>query len=805
MSYTAASDSDASSFFESLRQSGSQLPMPSAFPSATEARKDQAALSSAIFASWTALKKILERHEATLRKRWLKKTREQRKKILLSVEPELSLVHRPDFQAFRHSKHPSDKDRQAYLLPSMNVEDLVQGKLFLLFVNSRGRNPPSAFAHADLDAFHLGHVTGNIMPAFLNEYTMYLDGDSATAYGRIVSWDDDDDAFDMMYTGRAVQPGEGLLILEVQKKIIGFLLSCCEAILRDIPSLFAAEFPVQPEPPALSGDPTEWPTLAVLRAEAPYRVPAHLDFDQLVAVLSARRAAAEDHIWALREDPGYFFDVVGDESEHRLEVLPDTKGNPHPHLHDGLFWARVFGSVITNAYGALIAFDSLARQATKLARLQEKYRSRISPDKTLPEEYLKALLLFRHTLNQSSQGPILNIKGGLGASPPLRSDWVRMPQVSGTTKMAAGLKVNRPNDFLMWAVQVLLDDEQLFLVRLPDLMDELEQFIQSNKTEKARLSEWILNELSDLGLIAGALHQVSLYQPWAASLDTQAAGGYEEGTQVDFMKEMVLLAEVSQTINDTDLQRLKLGDPLDGKYTYPSVKRRTKQHVETMRNSEKNLDRFWETVDNFYRSRTRKTLNQTVDKLLRADRTLQRTPEWVPPVQESETSGKAMGETEFTDFSDPLSRLSITSDTKPASLDVRNKVKTKGTPDNRPSELSTGETPGQVHSDIQPKMTLGKRAYKVLTALFHDPGRHDQPGEILWTDFLHAMASTGFSLTKLHGSVWQFTPTTLDVERSIQFHEPHPRNKISFTMARCFGRRLNRAYGWHGGMFVLAE
>ncbi|KAI1963871.1 hypothetical protein LOZ58_001731 [Ophidiomyces ophidiicola] len=582
----------------------------------------------------------------------------------------------------------------------MNVEDLVQGKLFLLFVNSRGRNLPSAFAHADLDAFHLGHVTGNIIPAFLNEYTMYLDGDSATAYGRIVSWDDDDDAFDMMYTGRAVHPGEGLF-----------------------------------------------------------------DFG----------------------DPGYFFDVVGDESEHRLEVLPDTKGKPHPHLHDGLFWARVFGSVITNAYGALIAFDSLARQATRLARLQEKYRSRISPDKTLPEEYLKALLLFRHTLNQSSQGPILNIKGGLGASPPLRSDWVRMPQVSGATKMAAGLKVNRPNDFLMWAVQVLLDDKQLFL------------------TEKTRLSEWILNELSDLGLIAGALHQVSLYQPWAASLDTHAAGGYEESTQVDFMKEMVLLAVVSQTINDADLQRLELGDPFDGKYIYPSVKRRTKQHVETMRNSEKNLNRFWETVDNFYRSRTRKTLNQTVDKLFRADRALQRTTEWVPPAEELETSGKAIEETEFPDFSDPLSRLSITPDTKPASLDVRNKVKTKGIPDNRPSELSTGETPGQVHSDIQPKMTLGKRAYKVLTALFHDPGRHDQPGEILWTDFLHAMASTGFRLTKLHGSVWQFTPTTLDVERSIQFHEPHPRNKISFTMARCFGRRLNRAYGWHGGMLVLAE
>jgi hypothetical protein len=69
-------------------------------------------------------------------------------------------------------------------------------------------------------------------------------------------------------------------------------------------------------------------------------------------------------------------------------------------------------------------------------------------------------------------------------------------------------------------------------------------------------------------------------------------------------------------------------------------------------------------------------------------------------------------------------------------------------------------------------------------------------------DFLHAMASTGFVGQKLYGSVWHFQPTRLDVERSIQFHEPHPKGKIPFRAARHNGRRLSRAYGWHGGMFV---
>ena len=64
------------------------------------------------------------------------------------------------------------------------------------------------------------------------------------------------------------------------------------------------------------------------------------------------------------------------------------------------------------------------------------------------------------------------------------------------------------------------------------------------------------------------------------------------------------------------------------------------------------------------------------------------------------------------------------------------------------------------------------------------------------------MASVGFEIEKLHGSAWQFTPTRLDVEASIQFHEPHPEGKIPFVVARRHGRRLYRTYGWTGETFV---
>ena len=106
--------------------------------------------------------------------------------------------------------------------------------------------------------------------------------------------------------------------------------------------------------------------------------------------------------------------------------------------------------------------------------------------------------------------------------------------------------------------------------------------------------------------------------------------------------------------------------------------------------------------------------------------------------------------------------------------------------------------------DPQPSFAVDARALKVFRTIFFNPAVTSTPGEITWNDFLHAMTSVGFTVMKLYGSVWQFQPTKLDVERSIQFHEPHPRGKIPFTTARRYGRRLHRAYGWFGEMFTLS-
>lgn len=91
--------------------------------------------------------------------------------------------HRPDLQALL-TKNGPEPSAEACKWPLINLEDLTTPKLFLIFLNARGRDPPSLFAGLDYGLYRLGFVLGIARPAFLNEYTMMFTGrDSVEKYG----------------------------------------------------------------------------------------------------------------------------------------------------------------------------------------------------------------------------------------------------------------------------------------------------------------------------------------------------------------------------------------------------------------------------------------------------------------------------------------------------------------------------------------------------------------------------------------------------------------------------------------------
>lgn len=247
---------------------------------------------------------------------------------------------------------------------------------------------------------------------------------------------------------------------------------------------------------------------------------------------------------------------------------------------------------------------------------------------------------------------------------------------------------------------------------------------------------------------------------------------------------------------------ISLGEPSGGKFAYPVAKRRTKENVEALRRAEGHLDAFWAAIDQLMSTKAGDLRDTAVWRLLSGPRILQRTREWVEPEKgrpATAETGATSGDDIYTIYNS-VSR--IYSGISPRRLGIaqpKSKVKTRGTA--RPTAPEADPIP----ANQQPTFPVDERAFRVFRTVFFNPDVTSTPGEVQWNDFLHAMYSVGFTATKLYGSVWQFQPTKLDVERSIQFHEPHPRGKLPFTMAHRYGRRLNRACGWFGGMFVLCK
>lgn len=608
------------------------------------------------------------------------------------------------------------------------------------------------------------------------------------------------------------QPGEGLLILEAQDGLMQFLISCCKVILHDIPesTLISEAYPHQPEPTLKSErDFSGFDSLSIMALEAPYRLPANMSLARMEALLQAAVSAKEDHIWALREDPGYFLDHVVRTSDHRQEKITDTLGHQHPifqHHREHVFWHRVVGNVVANAYMSLAIYDELLQQVRQLQILQRKYAAQIKSDDALPSEYRTALLRFRHYLLQGIKGPLLNLRHHTVASPQLRRFFVREPPIDPDSPMirvtSRAVRKDNIQQQLLWLLQTLWEDsDNLFLCKLTTVVDELQRLIDAEEQAAELVSDYIEDIIGDLSILSVCLSELESYQPWANSFEDHFEEERENIMQ-DFAVTTKSWSGFLNILGKPGQTRLEeLGRPAVKRFDYPVSRRRTKENVEQMRHAEANLDAFWSRLD----QKTLDLRETAVGRLLSEPRTLQRTPEWTPLSRGQE---RQQVEDLTTTMSEYYLNLRQEDDSRELAQPQRKeKTKTRGKPAMQQQPV---ENNAPIEADPPPKpIEVDARALKVFRTLFFNPSATATPGEVAWNDFLHALVSAlGFTAEKLYGSKWQFTPPTsaswhgAATDRPIQFHESHL-GKIPFQVARRHGRRLQKTYGWSLDSFVL--
>jgi hypothetical protein len=200
-------------------------------------------------------------------------------------------------------------------------------------------------------------------------------------------------------------------------------------------------------------------------------------------------------------------------------------------------------------------------------------------------------------------------------------------------------------------------------------MDELERFTQSSAEEKAKIWPWVAREVADLGLIAKLRNEVNTYQTWGSGFDHEMMT-YDDGLSQ-------LMSPLGKVLGNPNLEGKMYSDfgaPVEGRFNYPSDKRRTKQTTDKMRQAESNLHLFWSKVDSEYRKKSGKSLNQAHNVFSDGSRPMERTPELVEVRSPAPNSAPDL--TQRT--SHPMSITEESSDSKFVAPQLKVKPKTRG-------------------------------------------------------------------------------------------------------------------------------
>lgn len=823
------------------------VPLDSA-PTFDKVSQSSRALSDDLFSDWHELRNIISTHDEAIRKRWRNKTRDQKTSVLLEAWGHgMSECHRPDVAQFINTfKNESPHSLDAYKWPYINLEDLLRPKVLLNFLSSRGNHSPYVFCHTDLSACALGIATAKIGKCEMKEYAMlFSDGETPQDYAKVILGSENNSAASSDTSSCWFTLGEGLLILEVQQRIWHFLLACTKAIVHDLGESTQSSLPdSEPHFSAVPTNESAFLTLATSTMDAPYRPPAQMDLSRLQSLVCAKRSAIADHIWLLREDPSYFADCVNEWKEHQPEMLLDPQGKKHPIHKAGLtkaFWNRVLRKMITDSYLSLSVWEYTYQAVCKFNELSRKHTDPFSSE-SLPEELAFAIKKIRHLLEISSASSTALLKAHVPPSPPMLNYWHREGTSTADHHSTKFRMMQNPRtdqdpalDRLFWLYTTLWEDKQCSLVGLRTLVDELDRLTYADTKAKDLQSGLVVDNISDLGVISECLHQLSLYYPWSRAIEQEMARNRQQIVEDLYTQSAEWDSFRKLSWQGVDLA--DLGSPGDGRFSYPISNRRTKSNASALYKAEFHLDQFWSEVDKHFASQSATLPDKMMRLLLSGNRSLQRTSEWEEPTDDKpkgkmngrsngKSRGKVNGKFNQNVEDKPNGKSASThrhleaSDTPLSStyLQLRGSHKrqssvheatsaTRGLIDsNNPTAdgFNNAKTDSTVTTTLE-KSTLAvdKRAKKTFSVLFYTPSLNDTPGDTTWTDFVHAMLSAGFVAEKLYASIWHFTPPESVPGESIQFHAPHAGDKIRYHVARLFGRRLHRAYGWSENMFVV--
>ncbi|OIW30223.1 hypothetical protein CONLIGDRAFT_702799 [Coniochaeta ligniaria NRRL 30616] len=375
--------------------------------------------------SWNQLHRLIPRHEETIIKRWKAGGGKYRRRLLLQHWPDMAPLRRPDLQVFMDRKptdellpnpfagevssadeppsveeppsaaggsllqpdpetvsSPSSEEltpqqkRRAVLWPCINLENLLKWWYLPQMLHSRARQVMAYFALQDMpparrEFLELFIRFTSVPGHFMSIKEPIVDGGKHN-YGQLVCIQDEETSSKAIADKLIMEPGPGLVLLEVQARLYKFLIDMVLGILHDTFEPLSSGFEVQLDPGLISGAAAELQQIWVAdeREEAPYSgsdAQYHTDEARQKQrqfnrhLVKAKWNEAHEHWKLLRYDPGYMAETVSEWKAHRLDMLLDTKGNASS-LADSDIWANAVQDCVMTAFQKLLYWDEVWRR-----------------------------------------------------------------------------------------------------------------------------------------------------------------------------------------------------------------------------------------------------------------------------------------------------------------------------------------------------------------------------------------------------------------------------------------------------------
>ncbi|KAL8690232.1 MAG: hypothetical protein Q9218_004270 [Villophora microphyllina] len=742
-----------------------------------------------IFDDWSTLRRLTKMHYEALVKRWMKRTIPQRKKTLLEAWPDMSLVHRPDFEVIRRGLRGPDH-RDALMMPYINCEDLSLEKNLLEFMRSRSQMSPEHFAWSDSLPYKAAEAMGAVLPAAQYEQLMLLSGQSRETYGQLkdITYADTEN---IVWTGYGLQLGHGIVILDTQQRLYRFLVRCAQLLLHDMDlstgvvdaaSLRSQDFKNLSCHMSIKN--VEWQSVSKMNSEAYYRLPQRFSLKVLERLASTQCDAAEDVFWTLHEDPGYFQEQLALKYHQALVHCRKIPGPSRTPEEDVLMNATVH--LIFSACQDIILWDAIRTDLRSLVAFTDGMETGFRLDARLPPDYEKAMESFIALILLAFRIAIKSISGVMMSNPKLGDFFEMIPAVQGG-RGGYTYRLKRSSAKIPTILSLLHDLGTLKdMMGSLNIMDEMERIMSSDPTQRDIVDTNMNIQISKLAALAQIDDALGRHQP-----KIQATLEDSPSVLRHHMVRLDVINDVERHLHGTSL----------GQYTkprsafvYPVGKKPTPQHIEQMRRAEAKLDAFWDHVDtNKFKPRTGKTLLEWLGDRITI-RNVRRTQPWQPDAQKLPRPA-------------PLQTYQPFPSSTPATIDKLptkpvTKQKTRGETSSSTTEPAEPTTIPEITMPQLPTFALPRRMYKTMTTLFPSSVEDRESRHIHWKDFLHAMYSLQFRIEKRHGSEWYFEPTWKR-NAPITIHEPHPSHETRFDKIRFEANRMARKYGWSYETFAL--